>query len=249
MITTIESNLAELSAKLGTYARLRKVTAVEAVQHQSRRFSFFLADELKKTSPEKGSVRSEALAWMKGRSKGVFVRESIQKSVAAKYSAVTIAGIGRKKKDGTRYGRSWMRTKKTVGGIDIFGKKKSSVGKKKLNLQALMVKRELNMRESGVGFMSFASRLRGIDTVSPGDARFWAGKFGQKTADAKLAITGDGDEATMKIVLGGSRSKLGDALLKPAGQSAIARALAETTANMQVYIERKEAAAAAALEK
>lgn len=245
----IDHNLAELSAKLGTYAALRKMTPADAVRHHSRKFSFFLADELKKQAPAKGAVRSAALGWLKGRSKGVFVRESIKLAVAKKYNAITIAGIGRKKKDGTRYGRSWVRTKKTKFGQEFFGEKKGTQGKKKLNLQALMVRRELNMRESGRGFMSYSARLSGIDSTAPGEAKFWLGRIGQKTADAKLAISGDGDEATMRIVLGGSKSTFGDALQKPAGQEAINRALRETINNMEIYIARKEQEAAARMER
>lgn len=244
MTPIIQSNLAELSKRLGDYARLRKMTAVDAVKKQSREFSFFLADELKKQAPAKGEIRSAALGWLKGRSKGVFVRESIKLAVAKKYNAITIAGIGRKKKDGTRYGRSWVRTKKTKFGQEFFGEKKGTQGKKKLNLQALTVRRELNMRESGNSFMAFAARLRGIDDVAPGSAKFWLGRMGQKTADSKLQLSGDGDEATMRIVLGGSKSNFGDALQKPAGQEAINRALRETITNMELYIARKEKQAA-----
>ena len=243
---TIEHNLAELSARLGTYARLRKITVVEAVRHHSRKFSWFLADELKKQAPAKGAVRSAALGWLKGRSKGVFVRESIRYAIAKKYNAITIAGIGRKKKDGTRHGRSWMRTKKTKFGQEFFGEKKGTQGKKKLNLQALMARRELNLRESGRGFMSHSARLRGLHSLSIGGAATWRGRMGQRTATAELVASGD--EASMQIVLGGSKSKFGDALQKPAGQAAINRALRATIANLEIYLARKESEAAARME-
>jgi hypothetical protein len=231
---TIESNLAELNAKLSTYAAHRKITVVQAVQKHSQEFAFLLADELKKTSPARGSIRSGALAWLKNRSKGVNVRPSIMKAVREKYNLIQDITT-------RRFVIGGKRGKGTV----TRGK---GANKKKLNIRALMVQRELNMRERGIRFMAVSARLKGLSAVSPGSAEFWLGRFGQKTADAKLLVSATGDEATMRITYGGSKSEFGDALQNPFAQAAIATALQRTLENMEVYIERKEREAAEAME-
>ena len=232
----IESNLAELGPKLERYAQLRKMTIVEAVQKNAKEFTFFLADELKKKSPTRGSIKSGALAWLKGRTKGVKVRPTIQFAVAAKYQA---------RQDITT--RRFQLQKRGKGSV-LKGKGEN---KRRLNLQALMVERELNIRERGIGFMQFAARQKGLQMVDPGSSASWFAKFGQKVSEAKMSLVANfaGDSiAKMEIIYGGGETKFGEALQKPFGEVAIAAALQRTSDNLQTYLDRKEREAAEALE-
>ena len=231
----IETNLAELGPKLERYAQLRKMTIVEAVQKNAKEFTFFLADELKKKSPARGSIKSGALAWLKGRTKGVKVRPTIQFAVAAKYQA-----------------RQDIKTKR----FQLQKRGKSTVlsgpaGKKKaLNLQALMVRRELNIRERGIGFLAFAARQKGLQLIDINSSASWFAKFGQKVSEAKFSLvsnTAGESIVKMEIVYGGGETNFGEALQKPFGEAAIANALQRTTDNLQEYLDRKESESAEAL--
>ena len=231
----IESNLAELGPKLERYAQLRKMSVVDAVRKHSKEFTFFLADELNAFKPTRGSIKSSTLAWLKGRTKGVKVRPTIQFAVAAKYGA---------RQDITT--RRFQLQKRGKGSV-LKGSKNN---KRRLNLQALMVERELKARESGIGFISFASRQKGLMEISPGSSFKWFAKFGQKVSESKFSLvanTAGESIAKMEITYGGSETTLGEALQKPFAEAAISNALQRTSDNLQTYLDRKESESAEAL--
>lgn len=123
-------------------------------------------------------------------------------------------------------------------------------GGKRLNIQALKVRKELGLRESGRGYSGFIARLASVDKLQPGQSRDWLGKFQQKVSQAALQSVDSGSSSTASMDLSwtdNNQARPGEALSTPDAQRALAGALAETEADMAVYIERKHAEAAAKL--
>ena len=128
---------------------------------------------------------------------------------------------------------------------------KSSVMRKgkRLNLQALRVQRELNLREQGIGYSGVVARFAGVEKLPPGK-RDWLGRYQQVVSQAGLEARESkfGSNATMELSWSDSDlARPGEALATPQAQQALAGALAEVQADMQVYIERKQQEAAAKL--
>lgn len=107
-----------------------------------------------------------------------------------------------------------------------------------LNIQALRVRKELNLRERGRGFMAFASRVN-MGKVRRNAKVLKKGKpMGQQLAEAGLRFEKDG--ASLRLVYGGSRSEFGGTLNRPKFQRHINAALVAVTADILTYVDRKQ---------
>jgi hypothetical protein len=229
MTNAVEHNLAELNRTLATYTQVRRAAgkAIDVViPKKAAQLGFQLRAEFRTLMPEKGGVREERLAALKA-GEGVRVRPVVYQKIAQKYNAVGLAA-----------GKMLFRTKgKVVGGQEILGELKGSVNRKgkRMNLQALAVQRELNLRESGRGFMAQGAKFIGLGTL--GQATKAMSKYNAWLGQAGIKKTGEGAEARFEW---GGLSSMSDDVVKAIGrvrgQAAVARALSAITADMQPYI-------------
>lgn len=216
-VNSIDSQVADLNDKLGKYQELSGKTWQDVMSKQGGKLGFALAAHLRGISPAKGQVRAEALARLRAGG-GIKVRKSVEKAILIKYGA-----------------RSIVATRQVV-----FGDKNRTFVKrqgKRLNLRALMVQREIAVRESGRGFLSVSARypetLKSIQRAKS--------KFGPvlSTAGVRVLSTeaearftwdpGEGELATSAVA----------GLEKSKGRAAIALALRDTADDIQIYVVRK----------
>lgn len=106
-----------------------------------------------------------------------------------------------------------------------------------LNIQALRVRRELNLREQGRGFMAYGTRinagkLRGKQRIEK------LGRHKQQLAEAGLRFEPDG--TSFKLVYGGPQSEFGGTLNRPRFRRHINAAIVEVTADILTYVDRKQ---------
>ena len=228
---TFQSNLDEFNAALTRYAALSSKGAAEAVAKKGADFGFRLSRKLLTLAPAKGSVRESRLAVLASGG-GLKIRDKVRQKVYAKF------GVSQ-----TLDGR-----KVRMGGTKLSGSKR--IGGKRLNLQALLVRAELNTRESGRGFSSFSARYKSLSQELAAD-RF--GEQRRKIVDrykrflSQVGFKRDNDSASLTFQWGmgnESSEKLAASLQKPRQQAAIADALDEARADMMEYIIRKQTQAA-----
>jgi len=219
MAEAIQHNLREFSQRLITYVELSKLTPRDALAKQGGKFAYTSSQRLRGLAPSKGQIRTELLADLKA-GYGVKVRPRVAAAIAAKYSA--------RQDIASRRMQLGKKGKTTV----------ASKGKR-LNLQALMVRAEINTRESGRGFLGVSSRyprvLKGFD--------YAFSKFRVRLSSDELL--GDFNAARLQFEWGPKLSELsgsaGAGLTRPKANAAIALALRDTTADMAIYIARKHA--------
>lgn len=96
--------------------------------------------------------------------------------------------------------------------------------------------RELGLRERARGFLAFGTRLN-LAGLRKGSRVAKQGQFQQQLAEAGLRF--DTDSQTLRVVYGGDRTELGDALSQPRQARAINAALGEVAADIELYLDRK----------
>lgn len=230
MTLTFQTNLDEFNAALTRYAALSSKGAAEAIAKKGADFGFRLSRKLLTLAPKKGVVREDRLAALASGG-GLTIRPKIRQRVYSKLG-VSQTVAGRK----LRMGGKKLSASKLVGG-------------KRLNLQALLVRAELNARESGRGFSALSARYKSLSQQLAAD-RF--GEQRKKIIDrynrfvSQVGFKRDANTAGLTFEWGGNESsgKLAASLQKPRQQAAIADALDEARADMMEYILRKQAQAA-----
>lgn len=131
----LESNAADLNRAIGAYIVASGKTVDEVLQKQGAKLGFSLFQQLKAIAPAKGSVRAERLAAL-GRGEGIKIeaRAAVALMRARGYNDST---------------NTFKRGKKDVKSFVVKGKR--------LNFQALLVKREIARRESARAFTAQGS--------------------------------------------------------------------------------------------
>jgi len=235
MKVAFKTNLDAFNLALGDYLKVTKLSTQEAVQKNSADFAFRLSKALSEYTPKKGVIRSERLlAFRSGQ--GIKIRPAIYEQVAKKYGLVS---------DLTSKRSGFIRRKKFTGMLSTGTKK---TGKRRLNYQALAARAELNLRESGRGFLSYSSRMKSIvnelaiqDDVD--QYKRLLDKYNRFLAS--VGFKTDADSAGITFSWGGSASsdQAARALQKPRQQRTIAAALDASRANMMEYIIKRQARA------
>lgn len=226
MTVTASNNIDQFNATLREYAALRRRDAADSLVKKGGDFPKFLSDELRRFTPAKGQVRSERRAALKAGG-GVKVRPAAIE-YARKNTAATRSNVA------TRKGERFRQVSK--GGEVKKGAK---------TFWALAVQRELNIRESGRGYVPYSAKFAGlkgrlraeqygntqqvtVDRASRGISR---AVFSNSRNDTALTMSwGNGNNATNGIAR---------ALQKAGQQGAIAAALNKVRADMLEYIRDK----------
>lgn len=228
MSLTVSFELDRVNAELDRYIKVCKKLPEDAIRKQADEFGGFLFQELKKIAPGKGSLKNQGFALLRA-GYGIRVRPAILGQLAGKYE---VAPLG---------GKALFRNRRKVlgGGSQSVGRWRGSVaqGGRRLNLQALAVQAELNLREKSSGFLALSSKFRKLGTSLGGETiSRYGGILGQE--EVRLERQG----ATSRFNWGsfGVQSLAAAAgLSKPKAELAISNALAAMTRNMRQYIEQK----------
>ncbi len=216
----VTTNLAQLHKALGLYVKASGKTFEEVLAKKGAQLGYQLRLEFRDLQPEKGWIRKERLLALK-RGQGVRVRPSVYAKVGQQMNALPLAGQV-----------MLFRTK--------AGKVKGTTlrGGKRLNLQALAVRAELNLREKGRGFLGQSAKF-----IGAGGKGFQAkakSRYGQYLAKAGLSVVASGPE--LKMVWGGINAMSDDAvkgIMRARGLKAVASAISAVTEDMVPYLAKK----------
>ena len=221
---SIQSNIAKLNMAMQMYIRANSRGVAFAMQKQSRELGINLSKAAKGLIPEKGAITDSRIAALK-EGEGVKISNTVRREIAEKYhlaqdfERVTYMVRGKKRQ-------------RAVRSILVNGKR--------LNLQALMVKRELALRESGRGFLRHAdkfaiqsagdiSQQRRIETTTS--------RYGPQLGQFAFVV---GESDGSAVFTWGGFSELSDEAVKAMGrskgQAAIVAAIGATIDNMVPYI-------------
>ncbi|TXH52218.1 MAG: hypothetical protein E6Q97_16595 [Desulfurellales bacterium] len=215
----INTDLIALNSSIVQYVALSRLTPSEALARKSADLATAMSRRLRGLAPAKGAVRRERLSALKS-GRGLRIRDAVRTRVMAKYGAAVD-----------------IRTRRGV-----YNRSLPKARGKRLSLQALMVKAELGLRESGRGFLGFSGRFKGIRSISSARSLRYSDKFRRFLTDAGLTESGDG--ATLTLWENVAPAALAG-LSKAKAQAAIQQSLREVNADMRVYIDRKLAENAA----
>lgn len=223
----VEYELGKVNDLLQRYVQAGRKLPEVAIRKQTDEFGYFLFRELKVLMPEKGSLRAQGFALLRARV-GVRVRPAVLQRLAGQFQIAPI-------------GSAALFRRRGKGGFQAKGRYRASVkiGGKRLNLQALAVRAELNLRESARGFLAVSGRFPKLEGIEGGTA---VSRYGAVLGQQVLKV--DDTSAESRFVWGkdslqGIQAATG--LSKPKAEAAIASALAATAQNMREYIERKTA--------
>jgi hypothetical protein len=216
----IQDSLGQLNKALNLYVRASGMSMDQVLAKKGPQLGYQLHVEFKSLRPGRGSVREQRLAALKA-GEGVRVRPAVYAMIAEKYGALPLSA-------------QVMRWR-TKGG------KVKGTTAKGLNLQALAVQRELNLRESGRGFLGQAARFigwsGGNDVSSYSQAKAES-RYGAWLAKAGLRKSGAGPELTMEW---GGVSEMSYQAVKgisrARGMSAVVRAINAVTSDMVPYLQ------------
>lgn len=230
MTVTFQSNLDAFNRALSDYVQLSRQSTQEAVKKQGAKFAFDLSTRLKAFSPGKGSIRAERLAALRA-GEGIKISESAWKRVNSTQGIVQDI---KTRKYGFRRGKKVYGTRRTRG--------------KRLNIRALLVKAELGLRESGRGFLPYASRVRSlIQKFAIKDDVDYYEKHLDRYSRFLTAVgfQTDPDKANMTFEWGGNKSsgEVAKTLNRPRQQRTIAASLDAIRADMMTYIVARQARA------
>lgn len=226
MTTEVTVALDKLNQLVAAYIPLARKAPAEALAKQGSKLTFELANRLTALTPAKGAITTQAISALHS-GRGVKVRESVKLSVAGKMGA-----------------RSRLSDRRVV-----FGKRgvTTTIRKgKRLNLQALMVKAELGLRERGRGYLPHVARIKGLDQLgaaaegavsATSKGIIHRGRYAQRIADAGMMV--NVDETSLTITFGFSGSEAGDALSTPRSQAETAAAVDAVADDVAVYLARK----------
>ena len=215
MKPVLETNLEELSRALRLYQRATGLSVEQTLAKKGTDVGHELRKEWRGLMPEKGSIRASRIAALKA-GEGVRVRP-------------------------------WIREDFFVGHL---GKKSPGEhGGPRLNWWQMAVRRELNVREQGRGFLGQAARFLPDQGENLTRAEAQA-RSGIELAEAHLNRFESGPEVTLEFGFeGAGRSGPGGnqslsvhavmGILKTRGLAAASKAVADVTADIVPYLERK----------
>jgi hypothetical protein len=218
---TITNNIQGLNADLALYMQLSGMSDREVLEKQGGKLGYLVRRNLMGIRPAKGSIRSQAFELLRS-GQGIHVRKRVREAIQAKYNSSFGFGMG-----GVSYGAIKLPPNfKQLAKLRYRG----------AILQALMVDREINTRESGRGFLSASSRYpRTLRTNSTSFSRYGhvLGQVGLNFQSKYKSVTfsWDGRSAMSEKAVTG--------LSKPKAQTALNRAVSEVRVDIAEYTKRK----------
>jgi hypothetical protein len=172
-----------------------------------------------------------------------YTKQTVAEAIAKQGTKLSFALAKRLKKEAP--GKGVVRSErlaalKSGGGIAIRESVRNKItkGNRSLNRQALRVRRELNLREQGKGFMAYGVRVNTRSLARGSGGRVHkVGRARQLLATAGLRF--NPDSARVEFEYGSVKSELGTTLGKPRFRKHINAALGEVADDIRVYLDRK----------
>lgn len=250
MNATVIHNLDALNKILPEYLAVSGYTTSAVLVKKGYDLSRRISDKLRLLKPGKGTVTADRIAALKGGG-GIRIRSSIIKSTVAKYGGFV------RLQDRQKHTQSKFSTASGVGGIlkkrgvkglrlrssgrNPEGVTKVKSGGKKLNIWQLIVQRELKARESGAGYTAWAAMMD-VRKVATNKIVKQFGRVRQELG--RVGLSASNTEAELRFQWGGvghdgQPIQSGESLSKPRQQAAIATAIADSIADIKVYLARK----------
>ena len=228
----LDREIARLSQTLALYQRASGKALDQVLGKKSKDLRIELFKAFRKLAPERGQVRSERIEALK-RGEGIHVRQKVYEAIGEQFGLDATGAM------------HW----RTRGGKERTGGQRGG-----LNFQALAVRRELNLRESGRGFTAHSASkpLMPEAEATEGES---VSKYGGFLAQFNLTgkVEGQGKaEAAFKWGVGGEQSEgVVNAIYRTRGMAAALEAVRAVTEDMVPYIEEHigKAATAAGLGK
>lgn len=225
---TINYEIERLRRTMAMYGEVSGKTESEVVVKQAGKLGFNIRAGMSRIAPEKGAVRAERLMALRTGG-GIKIRPGVVQATAEKY--------------GLAFG--------VRGGRMVLGKRKVPVasvvhGGKRMNFWALAAQREINLRESGKGFMAFSTpRAYANEYARSDDVEFEKNLFSRYGyLLSQFGIKAD-PSATHKYAelkwVGGDRKNSSpvEGLQREKAMQVLVDAVRETNADIMVYLERK----------
>jgi hypothetical protein len=154
----ISSNLNQLAAAMRRYAQLSDKTESETVVKQTGKLAYNIRAGLRTVAPQKGSIRAEVLSGLSS-GRGIRIRPAVLLDVLARRQATTSVATGE-----TWYAmRRGATGRGKIVGFQAGGLFRLQSGKLG-NIYALAAEREIALRESARGFLSYSSSFKPLDS-------------------------------------------------------------------------------------
>lgn len=225
----IQYNLDQLASKFREYGKLARKTENEVLAKQGSKLAWNIYRGLRAIAPAKGSIRAQQIENLKA-GKGVNVRPSVQAEIASKYGVVSSIATGQTYLE-------VRRGKKVLAHAHEILK-----DGKMMNLEALMVQREINLRESGRGFsgLSVPRPAVGFNGEQNQYAREIDSRYGFQLSDFTFVAQGERKYVELKWL--GKHAQYSspvEGLETTKQQEVLNEAIKATSADMNEYIERK----------
>lgn len=220
----VETNLHEFNRTLAQYIGLTKLTPTDALLKQGTKLTYALSKRFGGLKPGKGEITAARRRDMAA-GLGLNVREAAR-AFAFKHTIGTAQNI---------------RTK----GMALFmektkrGKLKTDRGQKKARTWwQIAVDRELSIRESGRGYVSFAARMGNLERA------FKDGRISEKKQldrisreIGRVGLRSAANDSALTFTF--NNANIVEGINRPKGRAAVAASLADVRADMLVYIQRK----------
>lgn len=212
---TVEEQITRLNDRLFKYRELSLKSWPDIMSKQGGKLADLLSRRLRGIAPVRGAIRAQTLERLAAGG-GIRVRKTARK-FADQHSVASATNIK------TRRASHFVQATKT-GAVRSGG----------LNWWQLAVQREINIRESGRGFLSVSSHYRKYLS----QANFALSKFGPVLSRAGISVRSDG--AAASITWDPSDSELASSaaagLGKTKGRAMIALALRDLIDDIDIYI-------------
>lgn len=226
---------------LPEYQLLSRKTTEEVIIKKGKDLAFRFYQELKKLKPEKGAITTKRLAELKG-GNGIKVRPGVIERTLKRET--TKRGGFVMLKDKAKH----IADKKGIAGVRFrsndanwWSEEGDVKNKEGLSPWQIAVRSELKARESGRGYTAY-STLIGVQKLISQAVVVRLGYNKQTIGSASISRGEKETSVTFKWGEdngSGKPASSGDSLSKPRQQAAIAQAIADSIADIKVYLARK----------
>ena len=220
----MEFDSRKFSAVLAQYRDLNSRTTPEILRAKGVDLAFKIAKGFRGEAPARGSIRSTRLSALQAGS-GVRIRKSVRDAT----NKMTIATT------------SDVASRKAGGFMEASKGKKGGTKKNARSWWQIAVTKELNLRESAIGFASVAAMFQGLAAIQANGVKRFADKFKRMISQARLRVSGP--DAELVLEWGGGISPKSNQLAavfnQPRFRSHIKAAFKAVQADMMIYIDRK----------
>ena len=219
----VNFNLDRLSSALRKYGVLSGKTEDEVVASQGAKLAWDVYDALLKLAPAAGSIRSSRLAALASGG-GVKVRDSVLRSVEAQY-AVTVS---------IKTHKAFLAERDSKG-RQLMYSPEVEVNGKMMNLRAIAVERELNMRESARRFSAIAvPRSDSRNPAAVSQQQDIESRVGFTLSQFQVVLNAESKYAQLRWL--GVKGGATEGLVKPKQQAALVSAIEARTKDIEKYI-------------